>query len=458
MANDFDLAVIGAGPAGLAAAQQASALGLKTVLFDEQPEPGGQIFRSVERVAQQRPETLDPEARAGLQLVRAVRDSQVEYLAGASVWNVTDDKTIEYQVAGRLARTQTQSLLVATGAMERPMPILGWTLPGVMGAAAADLLWRSSGVLPSGACILCGSGPLLLATACHLLDAGAELVAFLDTTPRHATVRASVHLPRALGAASDLARGLGMIKKLRQSRAALYRGVHGVAAEGQGRFQSVSFQSGGRSHRLSGEMLLLHNGLMPNLQVSHLLGCDHEFERVQRYFRPKLGPWGLSSQDWVWFAGDGAGIAGARVAEHAGRLAALDIAVHHGKLCSKERQQELKLVNRALAIRPLLERLYQPRAELLAPDHEDTLICRCEEITVGEIRQALILGDRSVDIVKARTRCGMGPCQGRMCSSTLRELIAAHHQLAVKEVPGQKIRAPLRPIRLDALASRGGES
>src|SRR3954471_251854 len=183
MKSDFDLAIVGAGPAGLAAATTAMRAGLRTVVIDEQAAPGGQIYRNVESVSK-RPahlQLLGDDYAAGADLVQRFRASGAEYLPLTTVWQIDQERNVYTRSDGRAARIAAKRILVATGAMERPVPIPGWTLPGVMTCGAAQTMLKSTGAVPAGPVVLAGGGPLLLLLATQLLRAGARITAILET-------------------------------------------------------------------------------------------------------------------------------------------------------------------------------------------------------------------------------------------------------------------------------------
>ncbi len=182
MERQTDLVVVGAGPAGLAAACSASNCGLEVSLVDEQSSPGGQLFRNIESPLGQA--SLDLKERAaGVALAKEFRESGVNYNPDTIVWGV-EPRKVSGTTHGQTKIFQAQSVIVAPGAMERPVPFPGWTLPGVMGAGGADILLRAGGSLlktPSEPIVLAGNGPLLLLLACHLIDRGVKIAAWLDT-------------------------------------------------------------------------------------------------------------------------------------------------------------------------------------------------------------------------------------------------------------------------------------
>jgi len=461
MNQTYDFVIIGAGPAGLAASLEAAKQKLSVLLLDEQSEPGGQIYRSISTTKQLRPETyslLGPDYQAGQNLEHSFRQSGVDYLPGASVWLVEPDLSVLYLRNGDVQQVGARRLLLATGAMERPVPIPGWTLPGVMGAAAADVLLKSSGTVPSGRVVLAGCGPLLWLTASRLSLADVEIMAVLETTTYMNYLQALPHIPRALLASNFLFKGLRLKWQVRSTRIPVHSGIHDLHANGTKRLEAVSYKYNGQTQKLEAETLLLHEGVVSNTQLTRQLGCKHRWYEQQRYWHPLLDKWGNTSVDGVAVAGDCGVVAGAMIAEASGHLAALEAAFQLGAIGQKQRDSMAKVfrkkINHHQAIRPFLEHLYPPNSESLVPSNEATLVCRCEEISAGQIRESLTWGALDMSQVKAFTRCGMGPCQGRMCELTVAEIIAHAQGKSPCEVGFFRGRPPNKPITLGQLAGK----
>jgi thioredoxin reductase len=326
MKGSYDFAIIGAGPAGLSAAARAASNGLSVAVLDEQRNPGGQIYRAIEQGGAERLAALGPDYRHGQDLVARFHRSGADYLESATVWQITPELLIYYLRNGKAGCIRAKRLLVATGAVERPVPIPGWTLPGVMGAGAADVLFKSSGLVPRGQVILAGTGPLLYLVACHLLAAGTRIAGFLDTRSPKDYIRAARHLPAAIPGIGYLIRGLAMHAQILKARVPYFRKISKLRATGQESLTHVSFFSGGRTHTLKADRLILHDGVVPNTQVTRLLECDHAWDPVQRCWRPKTDEWGNTSIRRVAVAGDTGGVYGAKSAQWAGEIAALDTA------------------------------------------------------------------------------------------------------------------------------------
>ncbi len=458
MTADYDLAVIGAGPAGLAAASLADELGLRVVLLDEQAAPGGQVYRSIERSPLSDRAILGPDYYAGLALVQTLRASGVDYLDGAAVWQVSRDLEIAYTRGGAAGLLRARQVILATGALERPFPIPGWTLPGVMAAGAAQILLKSAAVTEPGA-VFAGCGPLLYLIAWQYSQAGIPIKAVLDTTPRENYLRALPHLPRALRAGHYLAKGLSLMRDIRRRGVRLLTGVSALSALGEERLRSVEFERRGERQTIDTEVLFLHQGVVPDMNLPASIGCAHDWSPSQLCWRPRLDGWGETTVAGIAVAGDGAGISGASSAALQGQLAALGAAFRLRRIDAGQRDAKAAPTHRRLrrdqAIRPFLERLYRPRRSFRVPQDDGVVVCRCEEVTLRQIRAALAAGCMGPNQLKSFVRCGMGPCQGRLCGLTVSEIFAAERELPVPEVGHYRLRPPVRALRLDELAKLG---
>jgi len=446
----YDLAIIGAGPAGLAAAAEASVAGLTVVMLDEQARSGGQIYRDVERAAPTRGTILGEDYLHGLSLIGATRAERVTYMPRTTVWDITPDGELSYTRDGRADCLQAKRLLIATGALERPMPLPGWTLPGVMTAGAAQILLKQSGLISRRA-VLVGSGPLLYLVAVQMVRAGAPPLALLET--QGSIVGAARHLPRALMGWRVLAKGMGLLAELRQAGVSRHKRVREISIEGEGQVGKVRFEAKQTMHEISCDTVLLHHGVVPNIQASRALRLEQDWDAGQDCFRPRIDDWGRSSARNIFIAGDGAGIGGAIAAEHAGRLAAFEIARDLGRMVVAERDRRAVPTRRALAkehaVRPFLDAAFPRYSEALA---DDTIVCRCEEVTAGEIRRAAALGCTGPNQSKAFNRAGMGPCQGRYCGLTVNRLLAEANGASPEATGYYRLRPPIKPVTLGELS------
>ncbi len=462
--HSYDVAIVGAGPAGLAAATLCAERGLAVALFDEQPAPGGQIYRSVMASPVRRPEILGDDYWQGAALVRAFERSGATYVPEATVWAVTrsadpEGGTLELGVStGPLPARHAQfvsarAVVLATGAQERPFPIPGWTLPGVMMAGAAQMLLKTAAEVPAGRTVLAGSGPLLWLLAWQYLKAGVRIEALLDTTPRGRLVEALPHAWRF--ARSDyFAKGLNLLREVRKHVRVIAR-VSALAAEGDVQLGSVRYEADGPGSMLAADLLLLHQGVVPNINLSNAIGCEHRWNEEQACFEPVIDVWGGTSVQGVYIAGDGGGIAGAQAAEASGRLAALAVANALGKINGRTRDlaavKPSKALARAMRGRRFLEALYRPADAFRIPSG-NTIVCRCEEVTAQQIVDTVRIGCSGPNQMKSFLRCGMGPCQGRFCGLTVTELIARERGVSPAEIGYYRLRFPVKPVTLGELA------
>ncbi|WP_414442686.1 FAD-dependent oxidoreductase [Burkholderia sp. 22PA0106] len=457
----YDLAVIGAGPAGMSAASVAGALGLEVVVLDEQAREGGQIYRNVDVASEAVKALLGPDYAAGRGLVHRLRQTGVELRSGALVWDVATDRTVSLLSAGRSEQVRARHVLVATGAMERPSPVPGWTLPGVMNAGAAQIALKSGPSVPAGRVVLAGTGPLLLLVACQLLAAGTRVTALIETGPHDNLMLALRRLPGALRAPAPLWKGLRLLARLRASGVAWYRHASALAIEGDAGVRGVTFSHRGERHALPADMVLLHHGVVPNTQLTRLLRLEHTWSDAQLAWHPIRDGWGATSLDGIWIAGDGAGIDGARAAEASGALAALGVAGALGRIGADERDRLARRWQRQLererAVRPFLDALYRPPRWIGSPP-DAVLACRCEEVSAGRIREMARLGCVGPNQTKFFSRCGMGPCQGRLCGLTVTQILAEAHGTSPDGVGAYRVRAPIKPIPLHSLAGMDRES
>jgi thioredoxin reductase len=456
MTARYQLAVIGAGPAGMAAAVQADALGLDTVLLDEQAGPGGQIYRSVDRSPLRDTRILGPDYAAGAGLAAALRDTAVEYVPAAGVWHIERGFRLALSDGDGIRLIEADRVILATGALERPMPVAGWTLPGVMTAGAAQLLLKSSAVAVDGA-VFAGCGPLLYLVAAQYLRAGLSIRAILDTTDPANRHPALASLSLRGSAFRTLAKGLGLLAEIRGAGVPMFRNVEDLRIAGRSRATGVAFRRGGAWQPLDGvTAVFLHQGVVPNLQLAWAAGCPPVWDAERLCWTAETDAWGRTAVPGLLVAGDAAGIAGARAAADRGRLAAL-AAAWSLDLLSEQRRDALARplqasLRREAAIRPFLERLYRPRFGLRVPAGDAVIVCRCEEVTAGMVRREARRGAAEANRLKSALRCGMGPCQGRICAGMVSELTAASSGLPVEVVGRFRVRPPIRPVPLDQLA------
>ncbi|OAF18996.1 NAD(P)/FAD-dependent oxidoreductase [Bradyrhizobium neotropicale] len=451
--ENYDFVVIGAGPAGLAAAATSAEAGLSTLLLDENIGPGGQVFRAIASTPVTAREQLGTDYWVGADLVQALRAGNTEVVQRATVWSLDRNLEIGVSIGGGSSFVKARRVILATGALERPFPIPGWTLPGVMTAGAAQTMLKSSALVPDGRTVIAGQGPLLWLLAAQILRLGGRIDRILDTTERGNYFAA---LPHAFAFLTSpyFAKGLALMREVR-AKVQVVSGVAELAAVGDGQLASVSYVAGGKRETIPADLLLLHQGVVPNVNLAMAAGVEHRWNELQLCWSPVLDASGNSSIEGIAIAGDGAGIGGATAAVVRGRIAAR-AAVEALAPVAAAKLPPLATLRAELAKaergRAFLDTLFRPSPQFRIPSG-DTIVCRCEEVTAKDILDAVAIGATGPNQLKAYRRTGMGPCQGRLCGLTVTELMAQARAKSPQEIGYYRLRAPVKPITLAELAA-----
>lgn len=450
----WDLVIIGAGPAGMAAAVEASELGLSVLVLDRQSEPGGQIYRSVGSACEKKRKSLGADYSKGALLVALFKASTAELLLCANVWHIAKGR-VYFSHEGKSHAVVARCILIATGAMERPVPLSGWTLPGVIGAGAADVLLKSASLLPPRPVILCGNGPLILQTVVHLKDFGIPVAGIILTGSLVNPIKALRFLPGALLRPAYFLRGMWL--GLRMVLAArCYPCAKNISITKEGDSLAVSFHTLGKERVLRGASVLLHEGVVSETRITRLARVRHIWNARQRYWHAATDIWGTTNTDCMFCAGDVAGVRGADPAIAGGRLAALEIARTLGVLTLAERDERAKkdvcMTRRGTHMQTYLDAVFTPNVACLQPK-DDAIVCRCEELTAAELRKIILEGCYSLDGLKAQARPGMGTCQGRMCSAAVAEMIAQTMAIPLERLTSYHAQLPLVPLNMGELAA-----
>ena len=458
----YDLLVVGAGPGGLSAAVEAANVGARVLVVDENPGPGGQIYRAIARNRPERQPFLGKDYWKGVPIVTAFHGAAVDYARSTTVWDLQqrdeseacDAAVVGLTMGGTARRIGARAVILATGAMERPMPVPGWTLPGVMTAGAAQIALKSVSGIPKGKVALAGCGPLLYLLAAQLLDAGADIAVLLDTADRRQRLPALRHFPDFLRS-PYIAKGLALLLKVGH-RIRPVSNVDDLSVLGTDKAEGVTYRAGGRVKTIAADCVLLHQGIIPNINLASAAGCAIEWNDRQRAFQPRTDPEGRTTIPGIFVAGDGASIGGAQHAAVSGRIAALSALSDLGLIARNSVDATLARLEAErrtyLRGRDFLDVLYRPARQFRVPQAETTIVCRCEEVCAGALRQSIALGPPGPNQLKTFTRCGMGPCQGRLCATTITEVMAAERRVSPAEIGTYRLRAPVKPLRLSELA------
>ncbi|MGO4312848.1 FAD-dependent oxidoreductase [Pseudomonas sp. KB_15] len=438
--------IIGAGPAGIRAAQTLVAHGVPPVLLDEAARGGGQIYRRQPANFKRSPVKLygfeARKASALHQTIDKLRE-QLDYRPETLVWNA-EDGALDTLQDGRAARLEFSRVIVATGATDRILPVPGWTLPGVYSLGAAQIALKFQGCAIGERVVFAGSGPLLYLVAYQYAKAGAKVVAVLDSSPFSAQARA---LPGLLSQPATLVKGIYYRGWLTAHGIPVHQGATLKHVEGEQRVQALIWSDAKGEHRLNCDAVAFAHGLRSETQLADLLGCEFAWNPLNRAWLPQRDRAGRSSVAEVYLAGDGAGIMGADAAEMAGERAALALLEDIGYLIPTQRTAQLEQVLERIGdFRQGLERAFAFPENWAAGIADDVMVCRCEEVRAGDIREVVREGHWEINRVKAHCRVGMGRCQGRMCGAAAAEIIACESRRAVSDIGRLRAQAPIKPL------------
>jgi NADPH-dependent 2,4-dienoyl-CoA reductase/sulfur reductase-like enzyme len=451
--------IVGAGPAGVRAAQALVAHGLRPVLIDEAGRAGGQIYRRPPPNFVRSPKTLYGFEAARATAVHTALDGlldRIDYRPDSLVWNAQGGLLdVLHGPSRSTRRVPYRQLIVATGATDRVLPVPGWTLPGVYSLGGAQVALKFQGCAIGRRVVFMGTGPLLYLVAYQYAKAGVEVAAVLDTA-RFADQFAAV--PALLSQPAVFLKGLYYVGWLRARGVLLHGGVRPLRVLGGARVSGVSWHDGTREQTLECDAVGFGYALRSETQLADLLGCRFAFAPLQRAHLPERDAAGRSSVAGVYLAGDGAGIMGADAAEWAGECAALALLADHGVQVDAARAQALeRKLDRLKTFRAGLERAFPFPQDWAAHAPDELVVCRCENITAGELRDTVrTCGADEMNRLKALSRVGMGRCQGRMCGAAAAEILAHASGQPLAQVGRLRGQAPIKPIPIQ-LASAPAE-
>ncbi|MCA1324452.1 NAD(P)/FAD-dependent oxidoreductase [Herbaspirillum sp. alder98] len=453
--------IVGAGPAGVRAAQTLVAHGLRPVVVDEAARAGGQIYRRPPAGFMRSPGQLYGFEAGRASAVHGAFDAlggSLDYRPQTLVWNAQPGLLDLMDNTTQAASSQPwHDLIVATGATDRILPFPGWTLPGVYSLGGSQVALKFQGCAIGSRVVLAGTGPLLYLVAYQYVRAGAKVVAVLDSGSLTDRIRA---MPAMLRQPAVLAKGLYYMAWLASRGVPLRSGARVLRVEGDERVQTLLWRhedmqgnaqrTPGPTQQIECDAVGFGYALRSETQLADLLGCQFGYDAVQRAHLPLRDSAGHSSVPGVYLAGDGAGIMGADAAELAGERAALALLQQRGVTVDRVRAAAIETqLGKIAAFRRGLEQAFPFPLSWGAQAADDMVICRCENISAGELRSAVRdCGASEMNRLKALTRVGMGRCQGRMCGVAAAEILAHAAGKPLAEVGRLRGQAPLKPIPL----------
>lgn len=467
MIESYELAVIGAGPGGMEATISAAGFGVRTVLIDSYPQPGGQYFMRIPSAFK-----VDYENKtetAGRKLVNHVLKVPSLKILNCLVWGLFQEEDGSWLVAlyGENAPKyiRAKNLILSTGSYDTPVAFPGWTLPGVVTSGGTLVLLKNQRVAPGKRAVISGTGPLLFSVAAHLIEAGVEVVALCEVN--HILPRGIKHAFTMLKQWDRLTEGAKYMKTILGAKTPYKIGWSIIEARGQDAVEQAVIAKVDKTGKpvpgtekvFDVDLVVSGFTLTPDTGLPRMVDCEMTYQAGKGGWIPVRDADFQTSLPNVYVVGDGAGVGGAENARLEGKIAGLAVARNSGHLsAARAKQFGLEIqdeLHQQQRFGGLLSDLFSPPAGLVSMLKDDTIICRCEEITLGEIKEAIQMGARSIGEVKMLTRTGMGNCQGRMCEHTVAAIIAdqlAGEGVTREEVGYYSIRPPLHPLPQSFLA------
>ncbi|MBN1225356.1 MAG: FAD-dependent oxidoreductase [Deltaproteobacteria bacterium] len=460
----YQIIIVGSGFAGLGAAKIVSDHGLDILIIDENIHLGGQLLRNIEEkpgnggwIERDRLES------SGYHIIEQIYKRNTSFMKRTQVLGIFPERCICVEDSkGHISELKSDYILCATGARERFLPFKGWTLPGVISTGAAQILIKSAGVLPAREILIGGSGPLSLALASEVLDNKGRVISVLDQNSLSENLRILYvlhrQIPKLMQGAHYLARLLGAHVPFRSK-------VGIVEARGSRHLEEVItaklYSNGTAIHGTekiySTRSLAVGYGFVPNIELPQIAGCELTYSEDMGGWVVAVDRFMETSVKGIFAAGEVTGIAGAKKSYIEGQIAGLTILHNVGFIKDAIFEQRVNILSRQrqyeLQFGKFLNRLSQPPSGIFETISDDTIICRCEDVNMGEIRRQISNGFMSIDSIKMTTRCGMGNCQGRICGPILSDIIAECAKKPKSQIPPVSVRFPVKATRLNSLGN-----
>nr|WP_319394860.1 FAD-dependent oxidoreductase [uncultured Desulfobacter sp.] len=459
----YKTVIVGSGCAGLAAAATLSANGMETFLVDENPGLGGQLLRGKwppEDLAMK----LDLSKKKGFSLIRqleSLKHSRVEILPSARLAGIFNDNTLLFQDTSlppgsqKAFEIKADHIILATGAREKYLPFPGWTLPGVMACGAAQILMKTHGVLPAKQTFVAGTSPLQMVLASQILLNKGETGGLFFMSSFQKNFEILPHFPNALPKILE-----GTVHQLRimAKKVPIHYRTGIVEARGKDRLESLVIARLDRNgsfipnteKQISAQSLALGYGFAPNVELAAQAGCRLEYDKDRGGWVAQVSPGLETSVPGIFAAGEITGVAGGKKALIEGRMAALTLLGKNDPDLETQRKKEL-------AYGRFFNRFCQIPSGAWDQIHDDTVICRCEDVTMGDIRKTVAMGCDESFTIKRITRSGMGRCQGRTCGSMIQDILSALTGKRPDQFGAASVRIPVKPLAVNAFFDKDCE-
>ena len=471
MKAHYHVIIVGSGFAGLSAARMLSGQGLAILVIDESGKPGGQLLRKTPLKPSYFPK-IEPDRMKskGFDLVRTINKIPgIDWLFQTQVLGIFKDrrllvhieniKTPEGKSSGKILEIRAEHIILATGARERYLPFKGWTLPGVMSLGSAQILMKSYGVLPARNTLIAGTSPLMMALASEILGNRGKVTALMDENSMTKKLGflplIHHHWPKLMEGARYTARMvLNRVPILQRYRVIEARGKHGFESAIMAKITPKGEVISGTKTEFPAGALAVGYGFVPNIELPVQAGCDPEYHKSKGGWVVKVNETLESSFRSVYAVGEITGIAGAKKSFIQGKLAALSILKIMGKINAKNWKKEVQVLisldHQQAKYASFLNHLCQVPASAYAAISDETMICRCEEITMGTIKKNIQKGFDTIGSLKKATRCGMGRCQSRICGPVIFDIITALTQKTPGDIGCSLSRVPVKNVNIKA--------
>ena len=446
-----DVLIVGGGAGGLSAAIVAADAGADVVVVDERKVAGGQYYKQAASGS-----ILDEQQNDGAQLVARARASGAKLMAGVELWGAFDGLLFLGQRDQTPLILKPKKAIIATGAYERPITVPGWTLPGVMTTGAAQTLWRSYRTLPGRRVAVCGSGPLNVQVALELAEGGAEIVYLAERAPA-AIAKPVTALAMAMADPKLTVQGLGMLARLRRHGIKVHNGSELVAIAKQGDALAVTVSDNAmRQETVHVDALCMNAGFEPQNEILRLLGAAMHYDERMGHLRCQKKETMETSVPGLYAIGDCTGLGGAPAARLEGEIAGASAAVAAGFGPAANHRPKHRQLARYRRFQDKLWSLYDITPPETGAMPDDVIICRCEELTLGDIRAGLSTNPGHVGSLKRETRVGMGRCQGRYCGPVAARMVSDLTGKAIEDLSFFAPRVPVKPVTISAIQAAQG--
>lgn len=450
--KEYDVIIIGAGPSGVKSALTCSKKGLKVLIIDSNGNSGGQIYRAPPKSYIKKSKKTLEENLIQIKFSEDLKRNNIDTAYNHTVWQVSPGFKIDAFNENGTIQWNTKNLIVATGTYEKIIPFDGWTTPGVIGLAASTILLKAHQTIPGNKIVLAGNGPLLISVAYYILKFGGKVDAIVDTSSKFEWIKSMISL---IFNPKNFIQGISWILKIIFSRVPIYSNslINKVFKIENGISVEIQNIKNKQIKKLTTEVLAVGHGLTPSTDISRLLKINHTYNDLKGGWIPRLDKYFRSSMQGLYITGDGAGISGAIPAEDKGELAAYALLKDQNIISEKEFTNKtsriIKRLNRYEIFAKGIAKLNFTPKDLINNISENTILCRCEDITKRDIINAVNNGAKNLNQIKSWTRFGMGPCQGRTCQYSVAKVASEELKCNVKDLGYLTGRTPLRPFPLD---------